>query len=81
MPKELIHEELSQGTSPTGRLQLRFKDVCKRDLKALQINTQIEEATAFDRKHRRQAENQGLWPLPEVVGIPVRTVCYCLYLA
>ena len=46
MPKELIHEELSQGTSATGRLQLRLNDVCKRDLKALQINTQTEEATA-----------------------------------
>ena len=33
MPKELIHEELSQGTSPTGRSQLRFKDVYKGDLK------------------------------------------------
>lgn len=33
MPKELIHEELSQGTSPTGRPQLRFKDVYKGDLK------------------------------------------------
>ena len=46
MPKELIHEELSQGISATGRLQLRFNDVCKRDLKALQINAQTEEATA-----------------------------------
>ena len=46
MPKELIHEELSQGTSATGTLQLRFNDVCKRHLKALQINAQTEEATA-----------------------------------
>ena len=33
MPEELIHEELSQGTSPTGRPQLRFKDVYKGDPK------------------------------------------------
>ena len=80
MPKKLLHKKLSQETSPTGRPQLRFKDVCQRDLKPLQINTETEEATASDRQHRRQAVNQGLWPLPEVVGIPVRT-CYCLYLA
>lgn len=55
MPKKLLHEKLSQETSPTGRPQLGFKDVCQRDLKPLQINTQTEEATASDRQHRRQA--------------------------
>ena len=34
MPKKLLHEKLSQETSPKGRPQLGFKDVCQRDLHA-----------------------------------------------
>ena len=33
---------------PTGRPQLCFKDVCKRDLQALDINTDSWEVTATD---------------------------------
>ena len=36
--KDLLYGELVQGKRPTGRPQLRFKDVCKRDLKALNID-------------------------------------------
>lgn len=60
--KQLLHEKLSQGTRLTGGPQVPFKDVCNRDFKAFQINTQIEEAIASDRKHRRQAVNQGFGP-------------------
>ena len=60
--KQLLHEKLSQGTRLTGGPQVPFKDVCNRDFKAFQINTQIEEAIAADRKHRRQAVNQGFGP-------------------
>ena len=36
--------ELGQsGKIPTGRPQLRFKNVCKRDLQALGINTDCKE--------------------------------------
>ena len=38
IPKTLLHGELAQGKRPTGRLQLRYKDVCKRDLKAMDID-------------------------------------------
>ena len=32
IPKDLLYGELATGKRPTGRPQLRFKDVCKRDL-------------------------------------------------
>ena len=40
IPKDFLYGELATGKRPTGRPQLRFKDVCKRDLQALGINTQ-----------------------------------------
>ncbi|XP_066482784.1 DBIRD complex subunit ZNF326 isoform X2 [Tiliqua scincoides] len=35
IPKDLLYGELVQGECPTGRPQLQYKDICKRDLKAL----------------------------------------------
>ena len=49
IPKDLLYGELVTGKIPTGRPQLRFKDVCKRDLQALGINTDSWEVTATDR--------------------------------
>lgn len=75
MPKELIHEELSQGTSATGRLLLRFNDVCKRDLKALQINTQTEEATASNIADRLWTKGSGPYQRLLVFLCAVATAC------
>ena len=44
--KDLLYGELVTGKRPTGQPQLRFKDVCKRDLQALDINTDSWEVTA-----------------------------------
>ena len=49
IPKDLLYGELASGKRPTGRPQLRLKDVCKRDLKALAINPNGWEAAAADR--------------------------------
>ena len=40
--------------------KLRFKDVCKRDMKACNINTETWEASADDRTTWKQLVSQGL---------------------
>ena len=53
--KDLRYGELVQGKRPTGRPLLRYKDVCKRDLKALEIDLNRWETLASDRSAWRQA--------------------------
>ena len=60
IPKDLLYGELATGKRPTGRPQLRFKDVCKRDLQALGINTDSWEVTATDRDAWRHTVKVGL---------------------
>ena len=60
IPKYLLYGELATGERPTGRPQLRFKDVCKRDLQALGINTEFLEVTATDRDAWRHTVKVGL---------------------
>ena len=49
IPNDLLNGELTQGKHPTGRPQLRYKDVCKRDLKALGIDINGWETLASER--------------------------------
>ena len=60
IPKDLLYGELAQGTRSTGRPQLRFKDVCKRDLKALNIDLTTWETSASDRSTWRQLTRRAL---------------------
>ena len=60
IPKDLLYGELATGKRPTGRPQLRFKDICKRDLQALGINTDSWEVTATDRDSLRHTVKVGL---------------------
>ena len=43
-----------------GRPQLRFKDICKRDLKSCNIDTKLWEEIAADRNLWKQQVSQGL---------------------
>ena len=40
IPKDLLHGELATGCRPIGRPALRFKDICKRDLKLTGTDTE-----------------------------------------
>ena len=51
IPKDILYGELATGTRPTGRPNLRFKD-----LKAGNINLAGWEALAADRRHWRLAD-------------------------
>ena len=66
IPKDLLFGELATGARPTGRPSLRFKDVCKRDLKDCAINpADLQAATSIRSSWRtttkigsRQAEER-----------------------
>ena len=58
-----------QGMHPTGRPQLCYKDVCKRDLKALKIDLSRCETLASGRSAWRQAVQQGLSQFGEALAL------------
>ena len=60
IPKDLLYGQLSTGTRRTGRPMLRFKDVCKRDLKAYNIDPDSWEAAADDRDCWRHMVQRGV---------------------
>ena len=49
IPKDFLYGELATRKRPIGRPQVRFKDICKRDLQVLGINTDSLEMAATDR--------------------------------
>ena len=38
IPKDILYGQLAVGKRPRGRPQLRYKDVCKRDMRGLEID-------------------------------------------
>ena len=60
IPKDILYGELASGRRSKGRPQLRYKDVCKRDMKALDINTESSEDLAAYRMMWRSTLNQHL---------------------
>ena len=59
IPKNVLYGELAMGRRPVSRPALRYKDVCKRDLKLTDINTDSWESLAEDRSGWRQAVQAG----------------------
>ena len=51
---------MASGRRSKGRPQLRYKDICKRDTKALDINTEFWEGLAADRMMWRSTLTQHL---------------------
>ena len=67
IPKDLLYGELVQGNRPRGRPQLRYKDICKRDLKALGIALNRWETLTSDCSAWRQAVHHGLSQFEETL--------------
>ena len=61
IPKSLLYSELVVGKRNRGRPKLRFKDVCKRDLKSLNITTDEWEWLANDRAKWRLFFKKDCW--------------------
>ena len=67
-PGDLLYGELVQGKRPVGRPKLRYKDICKRDLKALNIDLDTWEAAASDRTAWRRTIEVGLSRFEETLA-------------
>ena len=60
IPKDILYGELALGRRITCRPHLRYKDVCVRDMKAVDIDTMFWEDLAADRTKWRSALKQHL---------------------
>ena len=60
IPKVLLYGELVNGKRNIGRPRLRYKDVCKRDLKKLNIGLDEWEDLADNRNEWRSLISQRL---------------------
>ena len=60
IPKYILYGELALGRRTTGHPHLRFKDVCVRDMKAVDIDTMCWEGLAADRTKLRSALKRHL---------------------
>jgi hypothetical protein len=60
IPKDFLNGELASGSRPTGRPTLRFKDVCKRDLKTCGIPpAELEVEVSNRTEWREKVKEQG----------------------
>ena len=60
VPKDILCGELALGSRTTDRPHLRNKDVCVRDMKAVDVDTMSWEGLAADRAKWRSALKQHL---------------------
>jgi len=60
IPKDILFGDLASGKRAIGRPRLRYKDVCKRDMKALDIDIESWEDIAANRARWRSTVNSHL---------------------
>ena len=60
IPNNILYGELALGRRTTGRPHLRYKDVCVRNMKVVDIDTMSWEGLAADRTKWRSALKQHL---------------------
>ncbi|GFR69794.1 hypothetical protein ElyMa_003766800 [Elysia marginata] len=60
IPKVFLYGELASGSRLTGRPTLRFKDVCKKDLKTCGIQPpELDSQTGSLKPHRMTDKDKG----------------------
>ena len=59
LPRQVLYGELWEGARPVGRPLLRFKDVCKRDLRLAEFNPNTWEDLVQDRTTWRHGVKEG----------------------
>ena len=67
IPKDLLYGELVQGNRPRGRPQLQYKDISKRDLKALEMDLSRWETLTSERSAWRQAVHHSFSQFEETL--------------
>ena len=60
LPRMMLYSELATGTRTPGRPLLRFKDVCKNDLKMTKIGTEHWQKYSMDRENWRHLVSTGV---------------------
>ncbi len=60
IPRELLYGELAEGSRLIGRPRLRYKDICKKDMKLSDINIDTWESRAEDRSAWHFVVRQGV---------------------
>ena len=60
IPKDMLYGELSEGSRRAGRPKLRFKDVCKSDMKRCNIDVDSWESVADNRPAWKSDVKQGI---------------------
>ena len=60
IPKDIMYAELASGKRSMGRPHLRFRDVCKRDLQAVNIDVNSWKELAADRSGWKYTLTTGL---------------------
>lgn len=66
--KDLLYRELETGKRAHGRLLLRFKDTCKRDMKSIDLDLKNWEELASNSDRWRQELSNGLNRAEERLG-------------
>ncbi|KAI8494032.1 hypothetical protein Bbelb_283790 [Branchiostoma belcheri] len=65
IPKDLLYGQFERGTRKKGRSHLRYKDVCKRDLRAAHIDSESWENIALNRTLWKSTVKTGRLPLKD----------------